>query len=136
VSLSLWRLVGASQVALGLAHVALWRLLGWSRELAALSALTARVFAVHTCFIAFLLVALGALELGHPELLAQKSELGRLLLAAATVFWALRLLAQPLVFDPVLLRGSRVRTPLRVAATTLFAGYVLFYALALASQLG
>jgi hypothetical protein len=136
VSASVWRLVGASQLALGLGHVALWRLFGWSRELTAVSALTARVFAIHTFFIAFLLVALGALEVLHPELLENRSELGRLLLATVTVFWTLRLLAQPLVFDPVLLRGSRFRTPVRFAATALFAGYVLVYALALGRQLG
>jgi hypothetical protein len=112
----------------------LWRLFRWSRDLSALPALTARVFAVHTFFIAFLLAALGSLELGHPELLEQRSELGRLLLAMATTFWTLRLIAQPLVFDPVLLRGSRFRMPVRLAALALFAGYVLVYALALGRQ--
>ena len=116
-----WRLVGASEVALGLAHVVLWRVFGWTEELHALTPLTARVFAVHTFFVAFVVTALGALELGRPDLL--RGELAHLVLVAAAIFWTLRLLAQPFVFDPVLLVDSRWRTPLRLCATALFASY-------------
>lgn len=116
-----WRLVGASQLALAFAHLVLWRLFGWTDELRALTPLTARVFAVHTFFIAFVLAALGALELCRPDLLL--GELAHLVLVAAAIFWTLRLVAQPVVFDPVLLVGSRWRTPLRVCATALFASF-------------
>lgn len=126
----LLRVVGASHVALGLAHVYFWRVFRWTEESARLTPLTARVFAVHTFFIAFVLVALGLLALGRPDLLVTPSDLARLVLGACVVFWTLRLLAQPFVFDPVLLRGSRYRAPVRVAATLLFGGYVLVYTLA------
>ena len=55
------RIVGSSHLALALAHIVLWRLFDWSRETARLSPLTARVFAVHTFFVAFVLAMLGAL---------------------------------------------------------------------------
>ncbi len=132
---SVLRLVGASHIALALAHVVLWRLFDWSREIAQLTPLTARVFAVHTFFIAFVLAALGALGLCRADLLVVRSELARLLLGAIVLFWGLRVLAQPIVFDPVLLRGSRLRTPVRIAATLLFSSYAAVYALALARQL-
>jgi hypothetical protein len=130
------RLVGASHIVLGAAHVVLWRLFGWTKEIARLSPLTARVFAVHTFFVAFVLLALGALALGRPDLLAAPSDLARLVLGAGLVFWLLRLLAQPLVFDPVLLLDSSYRLPVRIAATLLFTGYVVVYAWALARQVG
>jgi hypothetical protein len=133
----LWtmRVVGASHLALGMAHVVLWRSFDWSNEVARLSPLTARVFAVHTFFIAFILVALGALAAGRPDLLASPSDLARLLVGGALVFWTLRLVAQPLVFDPVLLPGSPYRRPVRTVATLGFAAYVLVYAWAFARQL-
>jgi hypothetical protein len=128
------RLVGASHIVLALAHVVLWRLFDWSREIAQLTPLTARVFAVHTFFIAFVLAALGALGFARPDLLITPSDLARLLLGATVLFWGLRVFAQPLVFDPVLLRGSPYRFPVRAAATLLFVGYVVVYAWALARQ--
>jgi len=129
------RLVGASHVVLGVAHIPMWRWFGWTKELRRLEPLTARVFAVHTFFIAFVLVALGILAALRPELLLDKSDLARLLCGTGVVFWGLRLLAQPLVFDPVLLRGSRYRTPLRAAAVIGFAFYTGVYAWALLGQL-
>jgi hypothetical protein len=130
------RVLGASHLALALAHVALWRLFGWSSEIERLSPLTARVFAAHTFFVAFVLAALGALALARPDLLVAPSELARLLLGAIVAFWLLRLLAQPFLFDRVLLLGSRHRTLVRGAATLLFAIYVAAYGWAFARQLG
>ncbi len=132
----LLRVVGASHLVLGIAHVEIWRRFGWSRELKQVSPLTARVFAVHTFFVAFVLAALGALALARPDLLVTRSDLARLLLGAALVFWALRMFAQPVIFDPVLLPGSRFRMPIRVAALLTFASYVYVYAWAFAAQLG
>ena len=128
------RVAGASQIVLGLGHILLWRLFQWTREIAALSPLTARVFAVHTFFIAFVLVAAGALGVVRPDLLLARGDLSRFLLGTSVVFWTLRLAAQPLVFDPVLLRGSAYRPWIRGAATLLFLGYVLLYAWAFARQ--
>ena len=131
----LWQLIGASQIVLGLGHVFVWRVFGWTKELESVSPLTARVFLAHTFFIAFVLVSLGGLHVARPDLLETQSDLARLLLAALTLFWALRFLAQPFLFDPVLLRGSPYRTPLRICAWLTLAGYTAWYASALARQL-
>lgn len=130
------RIVGASHLLLGVGHALLWRLFGWTKETATLAPLTARVFAVHTFFIAFILVSLGALALGRPDLLTTRSDLARLLLGTALAFWVLRLAAQPVVFDSVLLRGSTYGWPVRTAALVLFTSYVAVYAWALSRQIG
>lgn len=130
------RVVGASHLLLGVGHALLWRLFGWTKETATLTPLTARVFAVHTFFIAFILVGLGALALGRPDLLTRRSDLARLLLGATVAFWVLRLVAQPFVFDPVLLRASAYRWPVRAAAVVVFTSYVAVYAWAFSRQIG
>lgn len=132
----LLRVAGASLVVLALLHAALWRALGWGSEIERLSPLNARVFAVHTFFIAFVLCALGLLSLARPELLLAPSELARLLLAGVVVFWIARLLAQPLVFEPVMRSGWTRSLPLRVGASVLFLSYVGIYGAALLRQLG
>jgi hypothetical protein len=126
--------VGASQIALAIGHVGIWRAFDWGREAARLSPLAARVFRVHTFFVALVVGAMGALALGRPDLLTTRSDLARLLLGAAVVFWSLRLVAQPLVFDPVLLPASPRRGAVRAAATLLFAVHVSVYLWAFAEQ--
>lgn len=126
---------GASHLALALAHVVLWRAFDWSGELHRLTPLSARVFVVHLAYVVFVLFALGWLGLARPQLLTGPGELARLLLCAILMFWSSRLIVQPLVFDPVLLRGSRLRPWVRSAAALLFASYVAIYAWALQWQI-
>lgn len=130
------RLVGASHLLLALAHAVLWRAFAWSAELRRLGPLTARVFGVHLGVVVFVLSGLGALAAVRPELLTTPSELGRLLSGAIFLFFSLRLLLQPLVFDPVLLRGSPWRPWIRLAALLLFSLYVAVYGCVLSRQLG
>ncbi len=132
----LWQLVGATQIVLGLAHSFIWRAFGWTDEMKKVSPLTARVFFAHTFFIAFVLVGFGALQVLRPDLLTTPSGLTRSLLGVIVMFWGLRFLAQPFLFDPVLLPGSSLRTPMRLAAWLTFAGYTAFYAVALARMIG
>src|SRR6185436_9510511 len=125
---------GASLIALSLFHMVLWRTLAWDREIERLSPLNARVFAVHTFFIAFVLGALGLLSLVDPEQLVLPSELARLLLMGIVTFWIARLVMQPLVFDRVM-RDGWTRSPiLRVGSNLLWASYVAVYAAALVRQ--
>jgi hypothetical protein len=129
------RALGISQIVLGLAHAEIWRRLEWSRESAKLSPLTGRVFGVHTFFVAFVLVLFGALTALHAELLLLPSPLARFMTGGMTLFWLLRLLAQPLVFDPVLLPGSPLRAPLRLAAVAYFGATTAAFGVAFAKQL-
>jgi hypothetical protein len=132
----LLRTAGASLIVLSLFHAVLWRTLAWGREIERLSPLNARVFAVHTFFIAFVLGALGILSLARPDLLLAPTELGRLLVAGIVAFWVARLVIQPLVFDPVLRLGA-MRSPLiRAAVSLVWSFYVAVYGTALLAQYG
>jgi hypothetical protein len=102
------RVAGGSLIVLSIFHAALWRTLNWSGEAERMSPLNARVFFVHTFFIAFVLLALGVLSLGRPDLLLAPSELARLLLSGVVVFWIARLAVQPLVFDRAKTSGTRM----------------------------
>jgi hypothetical protein len=131
----LLRLSGASLVVLSIFHLVLWRMLGWTREIAKLEPLNARVFAVHTFFLTFVLFGLGVLSGVFPELLLVRSELSRLLLVFIVLFWVLRLLIQLVVFDPVLWIGKPWRSLARVAASVSWLGYVVIYGIVLWRQL-
>ena len=132
---SLLRVAGASLILLSLFHAVLWRTLAWDKEVDRLSPLNARVFAVHTFFVAFVLGALGLLSLIKPELLLAPSELARLLLVGIVVFWIARLIIQPLVFDRVMKIGGTRSPLLRVGASLVWLMYVVVYAAALFGQL-
>ena len=129
------RMAGTSLLVLSIFHLVLWRALDWGREIDRLSPLTARVFAVHTFFVAFVLFALGLLSLVAPHLLLAPSDLARLLLGTIVVFWMARLILQPLVFDRLMRAGWTRSVPLRVGANVLWLGYVVIYGLALRQQL-
>jgi hypothetical protein len=130
------RLCGASQLVLALFHLVLWRAFDWGPEISRLSPLNARVFIVHMFFIVLVLCGLGMLSLGRPQLLLVPSELARLLLYGIVVFWLLRLLLQPLVFDPALSTGWARHRAVRWGASLLWTGYVATYGAALLRQLG
>ena len=130
------QVAGGSLIVLSLFHVVLWRTLDWGREIERLSPLNARVFAVHTFFIAFVLCALGLLSLLKPRLLVEPSELARLFLAAIVVFWIARLVIQPLVFDRAMHSGWTRSLLLRVGACLVWAAYVVVYGAAFLQQFG
>jgi hypothetical protein len=132
---ALLQITGASLVFLAFFHLVIWRMLHWTEESARMSPLNARVFAVHTFFVTFVLGALGALTALRPELLLQKSDLGRYVLFATVLFWLCRLLIQLLVFDPVLWLGRPWRTLARIAASLVWCAYSAIFAVALAGQL-
>jgi hypothetical protein len=132
----LLRVLGLGLFALGPLHAVLWRVLDWRGESRKLTSLNARVFFAHLASVVFGVMALGLLLLVRPELLVTRSELARVLLLGAVVFFGARLLAQPFFFDPVLARGRRGRTALRIAATVGWLGCFFVLLLALLHQLG
>lgn len=132
----LLRVVGASLVVLALFHAVLWRALDWGQEIERLSPLNARVFALHTFFIAFVLLALGVLSLLKPELLLAPGDLPRLILCGVVVFWIARLAAQPLIFDRVMRVGWTSSFFVRIGASLLWAAYAAIYGAALYQQWG
>ncbi|HEY8210258.1 MAG TPA: hypothetical protein VIG99_22390 [Myxococcaceae bacterium] len=132
----LLRVVGIGLLALGPLHVVLWRVLDWRQDSSRLTPLNARVFFAHLVSVVFVVMALGLLLLARAELLVARGELARLLLSGVAVFFGARLIAQPFFFDPVLARGWRWRTALRIVAITAWLGCFCVLLLALAHQLG
>jgi hypothetical protein len=131
------RAAGASLIVLSIFHAVLWRTLNWGSEAERLSPLNARVFFVHTFFIAFVLFALGALSLVRPDLLMAPSDLARVLLYGIVVFWVARLLVQPVVFDRAMRTStsSFVRSRIvRFGVNLVWLGYVVVYGAALLRQ--
>src|SRR5438067_3078442 len=132
----LLRASGWSLVLLGMLHAAFWKVFEWGDDSARLSPINRRVFIVHASFIVYVLIAFGVLLATRADLFIQKSDLARIVLAGMTLFFALRALAQPLVFDPVLAVGCRWRNALRAVAMLAFLTYVGVFALAWAHQSG
>ena len=130
----LLRATGLSLVVLSLFHAALWRMLDWGKEIERLSPLNARVFAVHTFFIAFVLGSLGLLSLVRPQLLLVPSDLARLLLMSVVVFWLARLVIQPLVFDRAMRTGWTRSPALRIGVNFVWIFYIGVYGAALLRQ--
>lgn len=130
------RAVGGSLIVLSLAHGVIGKALDWPAEAARMSPLNARVFHVHSFFVAYILMLLGLLSLVRPELLLIPSDLGTLLVGGIVVFWLLRLGMQPLVFD-AFMRAGWTRSPIiRGGSVLLWVTYVGVYGLALVVQLG
>lgn len=131
---TLMQISGVSLIALSLFHLVLWRMLGWTAQIAKLEPLTARVFAVHTFFVAFVLLGLGLVSVIYVDELCAKSVLARAFLIFVVVFWTARLMVQIFVFDPVLWRGRPWRVWARLAASLAWLGYTSIYAAALHEQ--
>jgi hypothetical protein len=129
------RLAGLVLIALGLAHAGLPRALRWRVELDGTSLLTRQIAYVHSAYIGFTCVLLGAVPAFAPELLVTRSALAVWLLAGLVGFWGSRLLVQLFVYDSALWRGDRARTAIHVGAMALWAWETLIYALALVHQL-
>jgi hypothetical protein len=130
------RVAGLAVVAVGLAHAALPRVLGWRVELASVSLLTRQVAYVHSAYIGLTCVFLGAIPAFAPELLVTRSALATWLLTGLVGFWGSRLFVQVGVYDPELWHGNGARTAAHVAFLGLWTYETLAYAAGLVHQLG
>jgi hypothetical protein len=92
-------ITGLLLVGLGIVHVALPRVLRWQRDLAGISPLNREVSYVHCFFIGLMCVLWGLLPLTARQALLEPSPVTRLVLIAAVIFWAARLIIQVLVFN-------------------------------------
>ena len=90
---------GALLVGLGVLHVALPAVLGWSSELADASPLNREVSYVHCFFIGLACVLRGLLPLTADRLLLQPAPVTRLVLIGAVAFWSSRFVVQLVVFN-------------------------------------
>jgi hypothetical protein len=91
-----WLLVviGAGQIALGIGHVGLPRVLQWKTDLASVSSMTRSVSYVHTFFIGFVTTLFGMIDVFFRNDLVMEPRLGRLLCGSVALFWGCRAAAQ------------------------------------------
>ena len=114
------RLAGALQIALAALHLFFPKRFHWKEELSRLSLLNRQIFLVHTIFICFGLVLMGALSLFAPQSLLQPTPLSRLVLGGFASFWGLRLVFQWLVYDSRLWRGNSFNTLVHTLFTAMW----------------
>ncbi len=124
------RIAGALQIVLALAHLLFPRRFKWSEELSRLSLLNRQIFYVHTLFVCFVLLMIGALSLLAPAALLEPSELSRLVLLGFALFWALRLYCQWFVYDRALWRGRPFETVVHAICTLLWLYLTAVYTMA------
>jgi hypothetical protein len=132
------RVAGVLMLGLAAAHLVLPRALGWPVELQGVSRLTRQVSYVHTYFIGLMcgLFGLAATVLatdlvGNPA----SDRTGAAILMAATAVWGSRLVAQLVVFDPELWRGSALTVLGHAAFVALWTYLTVVFAWALALHL-
>lgn len=104
------RLTGVGLILLALVHVAFPRYFHWKEELARLSTINREMFLVHTLFVSFTVLIMGAVMAGAPEILLERSRLGAWTAAGFTLFWGLRLVIQWFGYSRQLWRGRRFET--------------------------
>lgn len=129
------RAAGALQIALAIIHAVFPKRFNWKEELARLSLLNRQMFLVHTAFIGFVLLMMGALSLFATAALLQPGPLSRLVLGGIAGFWFLRLICQWFVYDWRLWKGHAFNTFVHVLFTVFWIFLTSVYAAALISQL-
>jgi hypothetical protein len=99
-SLVQWLLafIGAGQIALGIGHVGLPRILQWKTDLASVSSMTRSVSYVHTFFIGLVTTLFGLIDVFFRNDLVVEPRLGRLLCGSVALFWGCRAAAQVFCF--------------------------------------
>lgn len=128
------RVAGALQIGLAILHLFFPKRFQWKEELSRLSLLNRQVFLVHTVFICFVLVMMGALSLFASQTLVHRTLLSRLVLVGFASFWGLRLVFQWLVFDLRLWRGNSFNTFVHILFTVMWTYLTSVYGAALLLQ--
>ena len=125
------RVVGTLLLVLAASHIFFNRYFGWEQELATVSLFTRRVFFVHNSFIGLGVFLGGAGSLLYADSLLRPTALSRGILAAMTLFWLCRLLAQFFVYDSAIWRGDWFRTRMHIAFAFLWCYVTAIYGIAL-----
>lgn len=113
------KVLGALFVLLAVAHIPFAKRFAWDEETRRMSLLNRQIFYVHCFFITLVLVLMGVLNVVFTNVLLQRGELNKVVLAALVIFWTARLLIQFFVYDKALWKGNRFNTAVHV----LFSGF-------------
>jgi len=108
------KVIGFFLVILALLHAAFARYFNWRTEFVSVSLINRQMMYVHTFFIAFTVLLMGALCLSSAAELVG-TPLGRRVALGCGVFWLARLLIQFFGYSPELWRGKRFETFVHIA---------------------
>lgn len=115
------KIAGGLMISLALVHVIFPRYFQWSTELKPLSLINREMMYVHTFFVAFILLLMGALCLTSARDLVE-TELGKRVCFGIGIFWFARLVVQFFGYSAELWRGKRFETVVHIlfAATWIY----------------
>jgi hypothetical protein len=131
----LLQIAGGIQILLAITHAFFPKRFQWKEELSRLSLLNRQIFMVHTSFICFMLMMMGALSLFASQSLLQPTNLSRLVLGGFASFWFLRLLFQWFVYDWRLWKGHAFNTFIHFLFTVMWGYLASAYAIVFVSQM-
>ncbi|QTD37425.1 hypothetical protein JL193_15235 [Polaribacter batillariae] len=110
------KIIGILLSILAFIHVGFSKYFKWKIELKSLSLINRQIMAVHTFFIALVVLLIGLLCLtSSNELIYTK--LGKRISLGLGVFWSIRLLFQLFVYSPKLWRRKKFETAMHIIFT-------------------
>lgn len=131
----LLRLAGAGLIGLALLHVPIARRLRWREDVAKLSKVNAAVFHAHAFFICVVLVGMGLPALIEPALFTTPSRPALWGCGFLTIFWALRLAAQWVHYQPSWWQGKPFETSMHWFFTFVWFFLTVLFAACTATQM-
>lgn len=111
-----------STLAFAVFHVMFWRLFSWKEDLESLSYVNRAIMKTQNVVLIYLFVLFGAISLAIPQMLLHQT-LGRVLLAGLAGFWAVRTVAQIVIF--------RLGKPISLVLTVIFIAMTVGYVVVL-----
>ncbi|WP_336517917.1 hypothetical protein [Pollutibacter soli] len=122
------KIAGILMILLTFMHVWFPKYFRWKEELKRLSLVNRQMMAVHTFFIAIVLLMMALLCLTSPDELVQTS-LGKTISLGFGIFWAIRLFIQFFGYSEKLWKGKRFETFVHVAFSIIWLYFsVVFFA--------
>ena len=114
-----FKIIGIVLIFLALAHAIFPRYFNWKRELQQLSLVNRQVMAVHTFFIALVVLLIGLLCLSSANELIE-TKLGKTISLGLAIFWTCRLLIQFFGYSAELWKGKTFETIVHIIFSLLW----------------
>ena len=118
------QIIGCSLILLGFVHAIFPKQFNWKQELSSLSVMNREMMYIHTFFIAFMLVLIGALCLTSATELVE-TLLGKRISLGLGIFWTVRLYVQFFGYSSKTWRGKPFETTVHILFS-IFWAYLSF----------
>ncbi|MEO8513868.1 MAG: hypothetical protein ABI543_09935 [Ignavibacteria bacterium] len=107
------RIIGVILILLAIIHASFPRQFSWKGELSSLSLINRQMMYVHTFFIAFTVLLMGALCIYSASDIIN-TPLGRQIAFGFFIFWGIRFIFQFFVYSSKLWKGKRFETSMHI----------------------